>query len=521
MEIKKLSLVNFRNFPKLELEFAKINELVRDNGWGKSNIADSIVWVLTGKLMDATSDIESIKPKTNSKALVDVEIIFDNNVTIRKTYQENWVKTRGGSDLELKGHSTTCYYNGLEMTQTAFEGQLFNAFGISQDHYHLLIDPTYFGLKLDWKKRREIINGVVGTITFDEIVRSSATLQNNATLTSKLKVSLDTFGHKIDLVKKGYVQSLNKLKKEEKELEAQITGLSVLQSDLSKEQYEQLLSQDESIRKQIFELEQLNSNGDKIKRLEQDLEYLRSRFKSIQQEQFYGHQPHQSNCPNCNYILNKDEYDKLLAKYETDKATFETKKANNLTQLNADGVRLKQELDVLKAKESGTLVGYTEKVSQLRFELARIKTITDVYVGYQQALVQIQNLTEKLKVVRHEIATTELLTDLLNEYVSGMLKILNQKLELVFGDIKFRLIEDNIKEGSWNEVCDVMDGKVPYDRTNTASQIKLGVKLVDALRKKFKYQTIPLIIDNAEAVVDRSQFDTESQIVCLIAGKGI
>jgi hypothetical protein len=102
-----------------------------------------------------------------------------------------------------------------------------------------------------------------------------------------------------------------------------------------------------------------------------------------------------------------------------------------------------------------------------------------------------------------------------------MLKILNQKLELVFGDIKFRLIEENIKEGSWNEVCDVMDGKVPYDRTNTASQIKLGVKLVDALRKKFKYQTIPLIIDNAEAVVDRSRFDTESQIVCLIAGKGI
>jgi hypothetical protein len=111
-----------------------------------------------------------------------------------------------------------------------------------------------------------------------------------------------------------------------------------------------------------------------------------------------------------------------------------------------------------------------------------------------------------------------MLSDLLGMYVSKLLVILNQRLTTIFGDIKFRLIEANIKEGSYNEVCDVLDKDVPYDRTNTASQIKIGVKLIEAIRRQKSYPKLPIIIDNAEAVVARD-FNTDSQVICLIAGK--
>jgi len=65
-----------------------------------------------------------------------------------------------------------------------------------------------------------------------------------------------------------------------------------------------------------------------------------------------------------------------------------------------------------------------------------------------------------------------------------------------------------------------MDGMVPYDRTNTASQIKLGIKLIEAIRKAKSWKELPILVDNAEAVVLRN-FDTKAQVINLIAsGKG-
>jgi DNA replication and repair protein RecF len=62
MYLKKLSLVNFKNYDKAELEFSpKINSLVGNNGVGKTNILDAIHYLSLTKSFFNNIDSISIR----------------------------------------------------------------------------------------------------------------------------------------------------------------------------------------------------------------------------------------------------------------------------------------------------------------------------------------------------------------------------------------------------------------------------------------------------------------------------
>jgi chromosome segregation ATPase len=500
----------------MTIELQSFTEIVRNNGWGKSNIADAISWILTGHLYDTSSDIESIKPKHNLKAVVSVELTLDNGTTLGKTYKENWVKTRGSNDYELKGHTTSYHFNGLEMTQTVYEERLISLYNIDKETYHLLLDPTYFGLKLEWKERRQIVNDLVGKITFNEIVASDTVFEKNFEATKKLNQLLTSFDEKIDLTKKSIIQTLNKFKKEEKELEAQIAGLNLITTTIDEATFNSYKLKDTEARTEIVLLKENVNIENTIKNLEAEIQYLRTKYIDLDRQVFTGVAPHEDNCPNCNYKLNAEDYKKKKLSYDQSLENFNSSKVKRLVEINNEGLNLKQKLDLLKVNKDGTVNGY--KIDQLQKEIAAREETAATYIAWSSAQKKIKTVEETLVKVQKEITSYEMLSDLLGMYVSKLLVILNQRLTTIFGDIKFRLIEANIKEGSYNEVCDVLDKDVPYDRTNTASQIKIGVKLIEAIRRQKSYPKLPIIIDNAEAVVARD-FNTDSQVICLIAGK--
>lgn len=518
MKITKLKLTNFRNFVNTELSFNDLTEIVRNNGWGKSNIADAIAWIFTGHLYDATSDIESIKPKSFKKANVEVELVIDNGLQLKKAYKEVWVKSRGSSDLELKGNQTTYYINGLEFSQSAYEEKVADTLGVDKETFHLLIDPTYFGIKLDWKQRRSIINDIVGVITFEEIISSNSVFNANVLLTGKLKQSLIAFNNQVDLTKKSYIQNLNRLKKEQKDYESQITGLNLIITSIDQPTYEKLKSEDDRDRAEIHILKEDQGSFSKLQMLESQMERLRQQFKQIESTTFSMVKPIHDNCPQCGFVINADEYKKKLTQYEGDHKKWNDMIHKQKLEILNTGRVLKEQAEALKAKASGTTNGYNDRIAKLNQQIELRQPQQTAYLAWLTAQQRIKEVSLKLDTVNTEINTYEQLSDLLGFYVSTMLEKLEERLKLTFGDIKFRLIEPNIKEGSWNEVCEVLDGEVPYDRTNTASQIKIGVKLIQAIRTKKNYPPIPIIIDNAEAVVNR-KFETDSQVICLIAGK--
>ena len=108
MDLKKLSLTNFRNYKKVDFEFAKITLIVGPNTSGKSNLIESISFLCTGKSIRAEKDSEVIKFGENLiriKGLItakeedkELEIVFRelNGGLLQKKYSLNRVSKRRG-----------------------------------------------------------------------------------------------------------------------------------------------------------------------------------------------------------------------------------------------------------------------------------------------------------------------------------------------------------------------------------------------------------------------------------------
>ena len=173
VELKSLELTNYRNIKHASYDFDGDSKIVGDNRIGKTNTLEAIVWLLTGKLLNGSSDIAAIKPMEDTKSEVRVEGAFqvgDNTILLRKEYGEEWTKTRGTSDLVFKGHYLKYYYNGVQQkTERDFWALLKEDFGIKEDYrgidlFQMLVNPFYLGdigESKDWTNLRTFIISLI------------------------------------------------------------------------------------------------------------------------------------------------------------------------------------------------------------------------------------------------------------------------------------------------------------------------------------------------------------------------
>lgn len=223
IQLTKLELTNYRNIPFASYEFDGNSKIIGENRIGKTNTLEAIYWLLTDKLLDGSSDVAAIKPLSDTKLEVRVKATFvidGKQITLEKDYKENWVKTRGTTNLEMKGHTTTCVYNDVKQpTLTAYTQLVCEDFGFTQDaktkvdFMQMLVNPFYLGNlgeSKDWTELRAFIISLIGDVSDEDIVKANPNL---SIITSELR----TVGGRVDQLKKQYSGTIN-------ELETQITG---------------------------------------------------------------------------------------------------------------------------------------------------------------------------------------------------------------------------------------------------------------------------------------------------------
>lgn len=223
IQLTKLELTNYRNIPFASYEFDGNSKIIGENRIGKTNTLEAIYWLLTDKLLDGSSDVAAIKPLSDTKLEVRVKATFvidGKQITLEKDYKENWVKTRGTTNLEMKGHTTTCIYNDVKQpTLTAYNQLLCEDFGFTQDaktkvdFMQMLVNPFYLGNlgeSKDWTELRAFIISLIGDVSDEDIAKANPNL---SIITNELR----TVGGRVDQLKKQYSGTIN-------ELETQITG---------------------------------------------------------------------------------------------------------------------------------------------------------------------------------------------------------------------------------------------------------------------------------------------------------
>lgn len=298
ISIKRLELINYRNIDYAVYDFDGNSKIIGENRTGKTNTLEAIYWLLTDKLLDGSSDIASIKPQKDTKLEVRVKGVFeiikgddDSSyvVSLEKTYKENWVKTRGTTELEMKGHSETLYYNGVKQSTIRDYNNLVNKdFGFDDvknitskiDLIQLLINPFYLGNmgeSKDWTELRNFIIGIVGDVSDNDVLNSKPEF-------AFIKNDLLSLNGRVDLLKKKYSNDIESIKNQILAVEGKISLLE--STEKVDENYYQVAKKCiDEIQEKIAFIKS-SSNDDIIKSINEQISNKNRKLLELQQEQF-------------------------------------------------------------------------------------------------------------------------------------------------------------------------------------------------------------------------------------------
>ena len=218
IQLVELELSNYRNIEYSKLTFDGNSKIIGENRIGKTNTLEAVYWLLSDKLLDGSKDASAIKPLKDTKLEVRVKATFDVDgklITLEKDYKEEWVKTRGTTNLELKGHTTTFIHNGVKQpTLKAYNQLVSEDFGFMQDattkveFMQMLINPFYIGNlgeSDNWTELRAFIIKLVGDVKDSDVLASNPNFK-------LIQSDLELVGGRVDQLKKKYVGEIDGIK---------------------------------------------------------------------------------------------------------------------------------------------------------------------------------------------------------------------------------------------------------------------------------------------------------------------
>lgn len=166
IRINKLKIRNFRNLNDLEINFSDgYNELVAENGKGKTNTLSSIMWCLFGKNIydnKAFAISPIIDGVEKNDMTTNVTLILNNNYIVSRTYYQRKTTLQTGYLIDDKEELTN-------ITQDKFKEELKEKFGLDEELFKTLSNINYIP-NLNWKDLKNLIFELIGDIKEEEIL---------------------------------------------------------------------------------------------------------------------------------------------------------------------------------------------------------------------------------------------------------------------------------------------------------------------------------------------------------------
>ena len=415
MEIKliKLALENFKGIRALTLEpNGRDMRISGENGTGKTTCMDAFFWLLYDKdslgrsvfaLKTLDKDGQELHNLEHSAegVLLDID---GQQITLKKTFKEKYVKRRGQARAEFTGHTTDYEIDSVPTSKADWDAKIKSI--INEDTLKLLTSPTYFN-SMHWEKRRKILLDVCGDISDADVIASNKDLgalpdilgnrsiddlrQIVAAKKRKINDSLKEIPARIDELTKGMAEVMAykveeiqtritrlelqiqktkdntntaSLRKRKAELEVKIAEAKTVWH-VSRSQDEAKL--DESLRVVTRDLNQAkvelqHITGEiaginfTIQSNDQELVRLRKEFIEIRDQEYTG----ASVCPTCGQDLPGDQVEAAMDKHNRQKAVRLkeiNRRGKELKIVNEDQLGTSRKMLQQKASELETAIG--------------------------------------------------------------------------------------------------------------------------------------------------------------------
>lgn len=135
---------------------------------------------------------------------------------------------------------------------------------------------------------------------------------------------------------------------------------------------------------------------------------------------------------------------------------------------------------------------------------------------------QDEKLDERIKVLEKEekdlakaYEEQQKIIYLCDEYTKTYVDLVSEKINKLFGEVKFKLFDRQIN-GGITETCEVTLNGVPYSDLNSAGKINAGLDVIKTISSRLDLK-VPIFIDNAESV--NELLKTDAQLVRLVVSK--
>lgn len=432
IRIKSIKLLNFKGQREATLELDGQNKsLLGANATGKTTMFDAFMWTLFGKDSKGAAqfDIKTLTPdgevlwKLPHSATV--ELLVDGKLTtLRREYEEKWVKARGETEETFRGHEVNRFWNDVPCSAAEFDTKVAEL--CDESLFRLITNPAHFN-SLDDKEKMRLLNTLEGNTTDEQFIASTPEFAdflhvlNGKTLDeykrglaskiSRTNAEIESCHTRLDEVKRGVPEEQDwaEIELGIVECDGQIARIKELRADVAKQSEEQarvrmgiqsdinaeslrLQARKQEIREEVLsgyeereskrreqirrreslcaQLQAIEKDQDKacdeLTRLSEELEKLSGEYKAIHAEKFEFDDA-AAVCPTCKQHLPVDDVEKLRQQLLEN---FNVDRARRLSENTRKGQSKSDELGRLEEliKKS------TEEVARLDAEIANIET---------------------------------------------------------------------------------------------------------------------------------------------------
>lgn len=293
IKLMKLTLKNFKGIKDFTLDLNGENaRIFGDNETGKTSLYDAFLWLLFNKNSQnqAKFSLKTLTPEGEEMNNLEHEVeasflVDDRPLVLKKVHYEDWTQKRNALEKTFKGNKNKYFIDEVPTPEKKYNEAIKEL--IDEEVFKLLTSPTYFNEQFKWEKRREVLLGITGDLTDEEVISANKTLQE---LTGILN------GRKIEDHKKVIVAKKKKINEEIKSIPTRISEINNMlpEGDIDVSSIEMEIAK---VEKEIDAAStQINNikNGSAIaakqndlRQLEMDLESIKRTLESDATEQGY------------------------------------------------------------------------------------------------------------------------------------------------------------------------------------------------------------------------------------------
>lgn len=293
IQLKSISLVNFKGIKSKTIEFGKETNIFGANGTGKTTLFDAFCFLLFGKdSSDRTAfEIKTLDADNNPIPKIDHEVSaiieVDGEVNeLRRTFREKWVKKRGSLESEFGGNETLYFWNEVPLTLRDYSAKVSAI--VDESVFKLITSPVAFNA-LKWQDQRQVLLDISGGVSDADVAAGNPAFEK---LLAKL------VGKTMEEYQKQINSSIRKSKDDIKMIPTRIdevqrskpeaVDFESLEKEISKKETELAEVEDQISDKVAAQQEILNKRTalqQEIYKLESDLKALEHEAKMKAQEE--------------------------------------------------------------------------------------------------------------------------------------------------------------------------------------------------------------------------------------------